>query len=162
MSIKTQLARLPRWVRQRHKGLSRGQELRQPCHRKLSWPPGRGEARGKEPLQAGMCWGGHSRHGVTLGSPCSIPWQAQTASHSSLRNVCLNHGKVIKICEPPIPLWTGSDHPSQLSALFPAHLGCSAGFIPITMAKPANTSLHCCTENYKKTPVYLHTNGRCS
>lgn len=97
--------------------------------------------------------------------PAPSPWQAQPAWNGSLRNVCLNHAKVIKVCDliqPPIPLWSGSDHPSHFSALFPHHLGCSGGFIPISLAKHANTSLHFCNVNYNKNPnpVLLHINGQ--
>lgn len=85
------------------------------------------------------------------------PWQAWLGWDGSLRNVCLNHAKVIKVydlIEPPIPLWTRHDHPPQLSALFPGHIWCSVGFIPISVVKPANTSLHFCNMNYKKISAF--------
>lgn len=90
------------------------------------------------------------------------PWQARLGWDGSLRNVCLNHAKVIKVydlIEPPIPLWTRHDHPPQLSALFPDHIWCSVGFIPISMVKPANTSLHFCNVDYKKKSVHSHVSG---
>lgn len=89
-------------------------------------------------------------------------WQARLGWDGSLRNVCLNHAKVIKVydlIEPPIPLWTRHDHPPQLSALFPGHIWCSVGFIPISAVKPANTSLHFCNVDYKKKSVHLHVSG---